>query len=285
LRTQRLQDWTHVHVVPVVPALRTHDRLHVRDTFHRLAVAVGPIEAEGRAPVMDDEGDALVHIEGLEQGVEVAAVLDEAIRAGAAVGQLVGVAHADQVGGDAAAWWLQVRQHVAPEIRRGGIAVQQHDGVALSHLHVRHLAAEDPPPLLLVRKCRPVGRCQGHRHAHEGTPFRLEEPRSTKNDALRATSAFAARRLRTEWSRGLSRERVPSWHAASFWRYTFGLWRLGRPLCAVRCSPLRKRSIAHASGRHDQRWQSRSTLVYATCDYGKGFETADLRAAKQLQLG
>src|SRR5262249_22243705 len=41
------------------------------------------------------------HIQGLEQGVEVAAVLDEAIRAGATVGQLVGVAHADQVGGDA----------------------------------------------------------------------------------------------------------------------------------------------------------------------------------------
>ena len=49
------------------------------------------------------EGDPLVHIQGLEQGVEVAAVLDEAIRAGAAVRQLVGVAHADQVGGDAAA--------------------------------------------------------------------------------------------------------------------------------------------------------------------------------------
>src|SRR5437899_12968141 len=30
---------------------------------------------------MDDEGDPLVHIQGLEQGVEVAAVLDEAIRA------------------------------------------------------------------------------------------------------------------------------------------------------------------------------------------------------------
>src|SRR5213078_4605141 len=50
------------------------------------------------APVMDDEGDPLVHIQGLEQGVEVAAVLDEAIRAGATVRQLVGVAHADQVG-------------------------------------------------------------------------------------------------------------------------------------------------------------------------------------------
>jgi hypothetical protein len=32
--------------------------------------------------------------------------------------------------------------------------VQQHDGVTLSHLHVRHLAAEDPPLLLLIRKCR-----------------------------------------------------------------------------------------------------------------------------------
>jgi hypothetical protein len=42
-------------------------------------VAVGPVEAEGRAPVMDDEGDPLVDIQGLEQGVEVAAVLDEAI--------------------------------------------------------------------------------------------------------------------------------------------------------------------------------------------------------------
>src|SRR5215468_3459900 len=106
---------------------------------------------------MDDKGDPLVHIQGLEQGVEVAAVLDEAIGAGATVRQLVGVAHADQVGGDAAASWLQVRQYVAPEVRRGGIAMQQHDGVALSHLHVRHLAAEDPPPLLLVRKC-----CRDH---------------------------------------------------------------------------------------------------------------------------
>jgi hypothetical protein len=29
--------------------------------------------------------------------------------------------------------------------------VQEHDGVTLTHLHVRHLAAEDPP-LLLVRE-------------------------------------------------------------------------------------------------------------------------------------
>jgi hypothetical protein len=46
---------------------------------------------------MGDEGDPLALIQGLKQGVEVAAVLDEAIRAKANVRQLVGVAHADQV--------------------------------------------------------------------------------------------------------------------------------------------------------------------------------------------
>jgi hypothetical protein len=109
---------------------------------------------------MHDEGDPFAHIQGLEQGVEVSAMVDEAIRARAAVRQLVGVAHADEVGRDAAASWLQVWQHITPEIRRGRIAVQQHDGVALSHLDVRHLAAEDPSPLLLIRKCRRDNRLQ-----------------------------------------------------------------------------------------------------------------------------
>jgi hypothetical protein len=34
------------------------------------------------------------------------------------------------------------------------IAVQQHDGIALTHFYVGHFAAKDPPSLLLVRKCR-----------------------------------------------------------------------------------------------------------------------------------
>src|SRR5215471_17683439 len=79
LRTERLQGWTHSHLVPMVPALRRHDRLHERDSLHGLAVAVGPVEAEGRTPVVEDESDLLVHIQSLEQGVEVPAVLDEAI--------------------------------------------------------------------------------------------------------------------------------------------------------------------------------------------------------------
>ena len=94
---------THLELVPVVPVLRPHDRLHIRDTLHGLAVAVGPVEAEGRTPVMDNQGDPLAHIQGLEQSVEVATVLDEAIRVAATVRQLLGVAHANQVGHNAAA--------------------------------------------------------------------------------------------------------------------------------------------------------------------------------------
>jgi hypothetical protein len=45
---------------------------------------------------------------------------------------------------DAAALRLRVRQHVTPEVRRGGIAVQEHDGVTLTHLRARHLAVDDP---------------------------------------------------------------------------------------------------------------------------------------------
>src|SRR5215470_16232709 len=50
-----------------------------RNAFHGLAVAIGPVEAEGRAPVMNNQGDPFTHIQGLEQGVEVFALLDEAI--------------------------------------------------------------------------------------------------------------------------------------------------------------------------------------------------------------
>src|SRR5262249_31670951 len=175
---------------------------------------------------------ALVHIQGLEQGVEVAAVLDEAIRAGATVGELVGDAHTAQVGGEAPASWLHERQHAAPKVRRGGIALEHHDAVALSPLpprrHApsllpgRHLAAGDPPPLLLVRKCRLVIHRLGHRHAHEALLLGWRGRARREHEALRGTSVFACRYLAP---------RLP------------------------------KRSIAHGSGWHGERWQSRSTLV------------------------
>ena len=65
---------------------------------------------------MDDQGDTLAHIQGFEQGVEVTAQLNEPIRARPAVGQLVGITHADVIGRNAAALWLQVWYDVAPQV-------------------------------------------------------------------------------------------------------------------------------------------------------------------------
>jgi hypothetical protein len=102
---------------------------------------------------VDDQGDALAHIQRLEQRAEITAVLDEPIGTRPALRQLVGVAHTDQIGSDATAQRFQMRQHVAPQVRRGRIAVQEDDGIPSSRLHVRHLTAEHLASLLFVRKC------------------------------------------------------------------------------------------------------------------------------------
>ena len=47
------------------------------------------MEAKSTSPIMDDKRDLLVHAQFFEQCVQVAAVLDEGIGAGAAIGQLL----------------------------------------------------------------------------------------------------------------------------------------------------------------------------------------------------
>ena len=58
---------------------------------------------------------------------------------GVAAGDLVRVAHPDQVGGDAPAEVLHVRDDVAPEVGRRRVAVQEEDRVALADVDVGHL--------------------------------------------------------------------------------------------------------------------------------------------------
>ena len=70
----------------MIPILPSDHCLHIRDAPHGIAVAIGPVEAESRAPVVDDQGDPLAHIQGFKQGVEVTAQLNEPIRARPAVG-------------------------------------------------------------------------------------------------------------------------------------------------------------------------------------------------------
>ena len=105
-------------------------------------MAARPVEAERRAPVVHDERDVRADIERLEAARRGSAVLDEAVASGRRR-ELVGVAHADQVGRDAAALVCEVRHHVAPEVRRGRVAVQEDDRRPRSHLDVGHLGVED----------------------------------------------------------------------------------------------------------------------------------------------
>ena len=108
----------------------------------RPPVAVRPVEAEGRAPVVHDPDDVRRDAEGGEGAVEVLAVLDESVPSRPGVVELLGVAHADEVEGDAARQRCHARHDVAPEIGRGRVAVQEDDGVAPARLDVGHALAE-----------------------------------------------------------------------------------------------------------------------------------------------
>jgi hypothetical protein len=92
------------------------DRLHVSDALDRARVTAGPAEPESAAPVVQDQCHPLDGADLVEERVQVSAVVDEPVRP---IQSGVRVAHADQVGCDAATQRLDVRNHVAPPVGRG----------------------------------------------------------------------------------------------------------------------------------------------------------------------
>src|SRR6266571_2084161 len=101
---------------------------------------------------MQDKRDLLVYIELFEQRIQKAPVLDEGIRAGAAGGQLLRVAHADKIGRNTASQFLQMRKHITPEVGRRGIAVQEHDRGTFAYLDISHALSQDIHTLLGIRE-------------------------------------------------------------------------------------------------------------------------------------
>ena len=152
-RAHRLEDVARP-LRPLVPRHRAHDALHVGDALDSLGVTARPVEAARRAPIVADEHDALGEAKRVEPRVEVTGVVGEPVRA---VRRLAGVAHADEVGGEAARLSGQVRDDVAPQVGRRWVSVEEHDGVAVAGLDVRHLAVEH------VRGAAGVWVCCGHR--------------------------------------------------------------------------------------------------------------------------
>src|SRR5262249_42410129 len=133
-------------------------------------------------------------------GIEIARVIDEAIRAR---WRLPGVAHADQVGCQTAMIPGHVRNDVAPEIRGRRVAVEEHDGIAAARVDVRHLRIEDPGASARMRigggdSCVDHGRLNGNRARGSTASFARSPGRSPQKltaTCRPSTTAFLIRLL------------------------------------------------------------------------------------------
>src|SRR4051794_18266368 len=119
-------------------------------------MAAGPVESKRRTPVVHHEDDPPHggQTEADEEGVEVTPMLVERVTVRARVTQLVGVAHADEIGSHAPPEALQMGDDVAPEVTRRRVAVEEQDrppaGMAAGGgVDVGHVPFEDRGELLL----------------------------------------------------------------------------------------------------------------------------------------
>src|SRR5712671_4311939 len=118
-------------------------------------MTASPIEAEGGAPVMDDQGDVLKQAQLFEPRIEIPPMFEQRVAARAGIWKLVGIAHADQVRGKAAAKADTVRDDVAPDVRAGWIPMQEHDRVARADIDIGHFPAVNLNEFLGLRgHCR-----------------------------------------------------------------------------------------------------------------------------------
>ncbi len=93
-------------------------------------IAPGPVETQRRSPVVHDECHALLQSERIEEPVQIAPVLSERVRTRIGVGQLSGVAHADQIGRYAATELLHVGNDISPQKGRRGVTVKEDDRIS-----------------------------------------------------------------------------------------------------------------------------------------------------------
>lgn len=124
---------------------------HIGNAPNRIAVHVGPMEAQCAAPVMNDEGHLAMHPDLIEQLEQIIGVFGKVITVRAAVRKLFGITHTDQVRRNAPTQIGHMGHDVAPEITGGWVAMQKDDGVTrrVPHLHIGHATTVDGLKLLL----------------------------------------------------------------------------------------------------------------------------------------
>jgi hypothetical protein len=182
------------------PRHRGDEGLQIGDPADRARMAAGPVDRQHTTPVVADEGDPALHTELVEQGVEVAAVVDVPVAARSGSGQLVRHTHADQVRRQAPATVRDPAEDVPPQVRRRGVAVQEHDRIPGTRVVDRHRGVEHTnTPLLHPDKLPgpPCGLRRGVSLADRCTEDRSPTPMRRSPVSLVTPSTSTCRRWST----------------------------------------------------------------------------------------
>src|SRR5260370_5700399 len=103
-------------------------------------MALCPVEAQGRSPVMHHEGHIPAQVQRIKPGIEITRVIDEAI---GVIGRLPRATHAHQVRSQATASPLKVRNNIAPQVGRRGVTVQEDNWITCPGIDISHVCIED----------------------------------------------------------------------------------------------------------------------------------------------
>jgi hypothetical protein len=128
----------------VEPGRYRQHELHQRKSAYAFFVSSRPIETERGTPVVEHEDD-VVQIKRLDESLEVPRLIFHAVRDL----RLCGTPHANEVGGDTTRVGRDVRDDVAPDVRRRRVAVLKEYDRAFPGFDVRHLRAEHVDVFLL----------------------------------------------------------------------------------------------------------------------------------------
>ena len=220
----------------IFPPAREDDRLVVSDRLDLARIPPRAVEGDGAAPIVADACDVLGELQGFKPGIHVARLIDKAISLS---GRFARPAHADKVWRQATTVRAEIGNDVAPLIRPGRIAVQEHHRLAASGLDITDLGIEHlhPAPRQMIGAVRLRTRA-------DGLSIRAEPERNRRNSAKYRAGKSPARHppcLRAEINIGMV------CHSLS-------------PLP----TPTRPCHSSRANNEKDQ-YPIRSTLVSVTC--------------------
>ena len=139
----------------LVPAITGFDdSFHEGNAFDGLGMRMCPMETQTGTPVMDDQCDVVGDAQLFKQSKQIFAVFDEGIAVRARVIELVTIAHANQVWRDQASLACKVGHHIAPQIGRHRVAMQEDNRIAGPFFDIGHLLTMDGGKFLFVAERR-----------------------------------------------------------------------------------------------------------------------------------